>query len=576
MANPNWVNFPGLVNMASDGDGRPKTVDLIPGRQRGTPLNSLLFNPIIRALCDLRDASDSMVSSAVSGKGYLSGDLNILRLWIGAGGNVCVRDQNNNVTFLASQAALQDEVIRAQNAEATFLPLDGSKWASNQIVVASGSMTDGTSAGGFVSRFQDGNIAGIWNVGLDDKNYAYAGNSFFDQNGIYHLWKFGADDRIYTPTGGFILEGLATEDGHLWIHHHKAGPDNVIPWMSDLQNEIHRAQSAEASLVSGKGYLSGDLNIIRLWIGAGGTICIRDQNGTAHFLQPAGDVASQTALQNEITRAQSAEASLVLGQGYGGDNLNVVRLWIGSGGTICIRDQAGTVHFLQQAGDVASQTALQNEITRAQSAEASLVSGKGYLSGDLNIIRLWIGAGGTICIRDQAGTVHFLQPAGDVASQTALQNEITRAQSAEASLVLGQGFGGDNLNINRLWVGSGGTVCTRDQNGRVRFLTTTISENNTQIQAFTVTGSGNNANPFVTFPAPFASRPRVVAMVSREDNASGYNNSRYVCLNINNNDGTNPQITTTGFWAQVATTTSITADTTRPWSMEVIAVGQGT
>ncbi len=56
MANPNWPSFPGLANQTQDGDGRPQVLDLIPGKQRGTPLNSLLFNPLIRSVCDLQDA----------------------------------------------------------------------------------------------------------------------------------------------------------------------------------------------------------------------------------------------------------------------------------------------------------------------------------------------------------------------------------------------------------------------------------------------------------------------------------------------------------------------------------------
>ena len=86
MSNPNWPSFPGLQNLTQDGDGRPQVLDLIPGRQRGTPLNSLLFNPLIRSVCDLQDAvqgiGDFATKSAIQNYlplagGRLSGDLSI-------------------------------------------------------------------------------------------------------------------------------------------------------------------------------------------------------------------------------------------------------------------------------------------------------------------------------------------------------------------------------------------------------------------------------------------------------------------------------------------------------------------
>ena len=75
MANPNWPSFPGLANLTQDGDGRPQVLDLIPGKQRGTPLNAFLFNPLIRKICDLQDRGDTLSSTALSGTaGMVAGD----------------------------------------------------------------------------------------------------------------------------------------------------------------------------------------------------------------------------------------------------------------------------------------------------------------------------------------------------------------------------------------------------------------------------------------------------------------------------------------------------------------------
>lgn len=115
-----------------------------------------------------------------------------------------------------------------------YLPTDGSRWMSGQLVVAAGEMKDGNNADGVSVRFRDGSISGTFTVGLDQQNYPYTLLSFFDQNGGFHAWQFGVHDRITTPSGGTVLETLLAQDGHLWAHNY-GGPDRQLAWLSDVE-----------------------------------------------------------------------------------------------------------------------------------------------------------------------------------------------------------------------------------------------------------------------------------------------------------------------------------------------------
>ena len=98
MANPNWPSFPGLANLTQDGDGRPQVLDLIPGRQRGTPLTSLLFNPILRKICDLQDGVDGLSGNALSGTlGLVPGDLAGLGLHFNHGTGRAIFGYGNHI-----------------------------------------------------------------------------------------------------------------------------------------------------------------------------------------------------------------------------------------------------------------------------------------------------------------------------------------------------------------------------------------------------------------------------------------------------------------------------------------------
>ncbi|MCX8666418.1 hypothetical protein J3T99_02095 [Acetobacteraceae bacterium B3987] len=117
MSNPNWPSFPGLQNLTQDGDGRPQVLDLIPGRQRGTPLNSLLFNPLIRAVCDLRDTADDQ-SAALRDYlplvgGTLSGPLTV-QAPAGSGNTLFGGGLVSSVAGQTANAYLQLQIVNGQ------------------------------------------------------------------------------------------------------------------------------------------------------------------------------------------------------------------------------------------------------------------------------------------------------------------------------------------------------------------------------------------------------------------------------------------------------------------------------
>ncbi len=101
MGNPSWPNFPGLPNLTQDGDGRPQLLDLIPGKQKGTPLTTQFFNPLLRKICDLQDMADTLSSTALSGTaGMADGDT--------AGVGMHINHGTGRVTFGAAGGNWRD------------------------------------------------------------------------------------------------------------------------------------------------------------------------------------------------------------------------------------------------------------------------------------------------------------------------------------------------------------------------------------------------------------------------------------------------------------------------------------
>lgn len=118
MASENWVHFPGVPNMTQDADGRPQVQDLVPGKQEGTPLEALFFNPLLRKVCDLQDGLDEQQSGMSQ---YAANDA--LQKEVQRAQEA--EEKLQPAGDYATNPALQQEVQRAEAAEAALLPLAG-------------------------------------------------------------------------------------------------------------------------------------------------------------------------------------------------------------------------------------------------------------------------------------------------------------------------------------------------------------------------------------------------------------------------------------------------------------------
>ena len=297
MSNPNWPSFPGLQNLTQDGDGRPQVLDLIPGRQRGTPLNTLLFNPLIRSICDLRDDAD-MAVSGVHGASLGNGDYRGSGLfWQGSTNLPCfIHEDGTGRTIYTGLAvdgdirsALNSESIRAQNAEATKL--------SGVIGAALGA---GDIQG--VSVFFQGSSGQPCFTYVD-------GNGKLMYVGLITPSVLSAILKGYQPVGDYATNAA-------------------------LNSESIRAQNAEATKLSGvigAALGAGDIQGVSVFFqGSSGQPCFTyvDGNGKLMYVglitpsvlsailkgyQPVGDYATNAALNNGLAAVLSKAGGTLTG-----------------------------------------------------------------------------------------------------------------------------------------------------------------------------------------------------------------------------------------------------------------------
>ncbi|MCX5616361.1 hypothetical protein NQF87_05150, partial [Bombella sp. TMW 2.2559] len=144
---------------------------------------------------------------------------------------------------------------------------------------------------------------------------------------------------------------------------------------------------------------------------------------------------------------------------------------------------------------------------------------------------------------------------------TLLNNEVTRAKTAEAGL----------LPL------TGGTITgpiTRDGGGVLPEVIGQGLTGRVVIQSFTI--DGNGAPYWVTFPKPFkdGTTPYVTALINSEvSSGTPSTASSRVAVLLNNADGT-PNITSAGFLFQACSLSTVfIGNTSYHWRLNVIAVG---
>ncbi|MPW00107.1 gp53-like domain-containing protein [Bombella apis] len=270
MGNSNWPTFPGLPNMTQDGDGRPQVLDLIPGKQRGTPLNAFLFNPLIRSICDLRDGQDRLGQSSFvpsqPREGHNDSVVNNLGYQNENGGIPYLSVVGKGLIFLqpAGDFALNSDLTaereRAQAVEATMVPSQPREGHNDSVVN---------------------------NLGYQNEN-----------GGIPYLSVAGKGLIFLQPAGDFALN-------------------------SDLTAERERAQAVEATMVPSQpreGHNDSVVNNLGYQNENGGIPYLSVVGKGLIFLQPAGDFALNSDLTAERERAQAVEATMVPSQPREGHN----------------------------------------------------------------------------------------------------------------------------------------------------------------------------------------------------------------------------------------------------------------
>ncbi|MXV36801.1 MULTISPECIES: hypothetical protein [unclassified Saccharibacter] len=266
----------------------------------------------------------------------------------------------------------------------------------------------------------DPNITGLFWISTQDENATTPGN------GLGGAWiSFNTNDTYVSGTLGIVSgdlqgKGLHTEGStNRVLYNDQRNGWRSLALTSDLNAEIQRAENAESQLVSGQGYGGDNINITRLWRGHEGIPYIQDQNNNIIGLQELGDFATHSDLNTALS-------DVVRSHPYDTDyQLNEIGINKTTGRIWAHNDSSGKFFYVQPEG--------------------SYITSHGYSDGDLTLTNIWKGTNGNLLANINDGSVMHI--------------------------VKGDGYGGNDINITRIWRSSNnGIPCVVDENNHLTYL----------------------------------------------------------------------------------------------------------
>ncbi|QHI96070.1 hypothetical protein GT348_07310 [Aristophania vespae] len=473
MVELNWPTFPNATHMRQDSQGRPETQNLIPGKQLGTEIDEFLLNPLIHKVCDITDAlktvqpaGDYALNSrvttvdndlqnfkadAVTGHGYSDNDKRITNIWANNDKDYPRLQANVGTDQTLVTARIEDvtkETARAQSAEATLV--SGTLGTGPNDKAGRGLHT---SASGHAFYWDDsgakGDLAYLSDV-TDETTRAKSAEATL----VSGTLGMGSTDKA-----GRGLHTSASGRPNYWD---TDGTKGDLAYYNDVTTVSVDLQNFKADAVTGHGYSDGDLRVTNVWANK------IDKNRPRLQANIGTDQSLITARIEDITdetaRAQSAEATLVSGTLGTGPNDKAGRgLHTSTSGRPNYWDIDGT------KGDLAYYKDVTTVSVDLQNFKADAITGHGYNDGDLRVTNIWANKIDKNRPRLQAniGTDQSLITARveDITDETA------RAQSAEATLVSGTlGMGSTDKAGRGLHTSASGHAFYWDETGARGYL----------------------------------------------------------------------------------------------------------